>query len=569
MSGSFCVLSSELSVASDQALCKLAHLLGLQTELIPLSGELAAPPAELLKTTPPGRLMAFGAPLLKRLYERDWFATLLDATHFIFVYGFTPADSELPELKWLTGKALSSVIHIRADSKKFTVASEGRFGGFPVSGRSYTVESVPAAAFCAMKPGASIESCISVNENPYCVGISRGQSVVFLLAEPELVDIEKVLLPKLSLRRWYAQLIAVTIILRSTFGDCCWKSPVTGATFIVDDPYLKWRYGCMHYKTLVRELENAHAALTIAFIPYNFLRSDPRVIEFLKGHADRFSIAVHGCDHTGGEFASLDEEWLASRATCALDRMEAHSRFTNMPFDNVMVFPQGRFSTRALSALKSCGFDAAVNSSPWPEDGGDTPLTLGDLLQVAVTRYDTFPIFIRRYPGEIFDYAFDILFQKPVLAVEHHGFFRRGCEPLGEFVRDVSAVVSNLSWMPLAQTVTSSCVLRRTGNRQSVLRHFAPVLRFKNRTPEKLSLTLEKPEQDGLVEAVLVGNRRVPFEVNSGFVKYAANLDPDEELNVTILHRRTHRPKRTPSWQYRFAASARRVLSDFRDNYLA
>ena len=69
---------------------------------------------------------------------------------------------------------------------------------------------------------------------------------------------------------------------------------------IVDDPYLKKRYGFIQYATLMRELEGMCGALTVAFIPYNRRRSDRHTVALLHAHSDRFSIAVHGCDHTGG-----------------------------------------------------------------------------------------------------------------------------------------------------------------------------------------------------------------------------------------------------------------------------
>ena len=170
----------------------------------------------------------------------------------MFVYGFAPAEGESPELKWLSGGEISTVTAISAESKQFTIAADVKFGGFPVSGRSYSVESVPTAVFSAVVPGPSIESYISVNGHPHFVCLTRGHSALFLLAEPELVDIDQVLSPELSLRRWYAQLIAMTIFLRSAFGDWCWTAPVTGATLVVDDPYLKRRYGFLRYETLVR-----------------------------------------------------------------------------------------------------------------------------------------------------------------------------------------------------------------------------------------------------------------------------------------------------------------------------
>jgi|CXWL01.1.fsa_nt_gi hypothetical protein len=563
------LLSSDSPTASDQAFSKLVQFLGLRSEFVTVRGNSACPPEALLTHAPDGWVLALDCTTLRQVFQRDWFASVLAETRFVLVYGFAPAEDELPELKWLTGGEISTVTAISAESKQFTIAEDVKFGGFPVSGKSYSVESVPAAVFSAVVPGASIEPYISVNGHPHFVCRTRGHSALFLLAESELVDIEQVLSPELSLRRWYAQLIAITIFLRSAFGDWCWTAPVTGATLVVDDPYLKRRYGFLRYETLVQELERTQGALTIAFIPYNYRRSDLRTVELLRRYSNRFSICVHGCDHTGGEFASLDEAWLVGTTISALERMESHTNRTQMPFDNVMVFPQGRFSTKAIRALKASGLAAALNSTPWPVDYRENPLTVRDLLAVAVTRYESFPIFVRRNPRDVFDYAFDALFQKPVLAVEHHGFFRNGYEGLAKLVREVSSLSSKVVWMPLGRTVTSSCVLKRMGDYQFTLRHFSPVLRFRNPILANISLLVEKPEQDGLVEAVVVGGQRVAFEVSSGFLKYSVSLRSGEELNVVILYRQIQKASQRQSWRYCFAVSVRRLLSEFRDNHLA
>jgi hypothetical protein len=569
MSPVLSVLSSESSAASDQAFCNFARFLGLRTELAPLRGELTEPPQALRAPAPGGRVLAFGCAALRQLVQRGWFASLLEETRFIFVYGFQTEDGESPELKWLTRGALTGVTSIEAGRKHFTVHADVTYGNFPVSGKSYSAEVGPTAVFSDATRSADIERYITANGHPLFVCAKRGQSLLFLFTEAELVDVDRVFAPEVSLRSWYAQLIAMTIFLRSALGTWCWTAPVTGATFTVDDPWLKKSYGFVNYKALVSELDRTESALTIGFIPYNYRRSDPETVALLGRHSDRFSIAVHGCDHTGGEFASLDEAWLTGTAAYALERMQAHTGRTRMPFDNVMIFPQGQFSTKAIRALKTCGFAAAVNSTPWPVDYWNSPLTLRDLLDVATTRHDNFPIFARRYPQDIFEYAFDALFQKPVLAVEHHGFFRHGYEPLANFVRDLSTLNTNLAWMPLGKTVAASFVCKQTGDGQMAIRHFAPVLRYKNPTPAEVSLAVEKPEQEGVVEAVLLGNQKIPFEVHSGLLRYAVQLEAGEELNLSVVYRRTPRASRRPSWKYGVAASVRRMLSDVRDNYLA
>ena len=563
------VLCFEISTASDRALCKLAHFLGVQTQLILLGGNLTESPPALLTAASEWKILALGSLTLRQIFQLKWFADLLDESHFVFVYGFKPSDVESPELKWLTSGVLSSVIALGTESKQFAVASDVKFCGFPVSGRSYSVESVPAAAFSAMPPGSSIESYITVNGHPHFVGFARGRSVLFLLAEPELVDIDKVLSPDMPLQPWYAQLIAGTIFLRSAFGDWCWTSPFTTASLVIDDPYLKPKYGFLHYETLLRELRWMGGALTIAFIPNNYRRSNPQTIELLRSCSDLFSIGVHGCDHTRQEFASLDEASLVSTTSRALQRMESHKERTQMPFDNIMIFPQGKFSTKAIRALKACGFHAAANSTPWPVDYRENPLTLRDRLDVAMTRYECFPIFVRRYPRDVFDYAFDALFQKPVLAQEHHVFFRDGYKVLAKLVDEITSFGSNVQWMPLGRAVTSSCMFKRVGKNEFALRHFSQVFKFTNPTTANALFSVEKPEQEGLVEAVLLDGRKIPFEFDSNLLKYSVHLQPGNELNVTIVYGQRVRSSRSLSWMDHFTVMGRRAASEFRDNYLS
>jgi hypothetical protein len=563
------ILSCGSSASSDGAFQKFARFLGVEADLVPLSAELATAPEDLLAAPAQGRVLAMGYSTLQHLLRREWFAGLLNETGFTLVYDFAPADDECKELKYLTGDALNSVVSSSSGQKRVSIHEDVKFGNFPMSGRCYMVDSGCPAVFSPARPDAALETYITVNGSPYFVCARRGRSSVFLLAESGLVDIETTIAPNTSLRQWYAQLIAMGIFLRSTFGPACWTAPVTGATLILDDPYVKPRYGFVHYETLLRELERTGAALTLAFIPFNHARSDPQTIELLRQHADRFSIAVHGCDHTGGEFAGVDEKWLIGAADCALNRMDSHFRKTQMPFDRIMVFPQGRFSTRAIRALKICGFDAAVNTSPWPEDFHGNSLTVQDLLGVAVTRYENFPIFVRRPPDDIFGDAFDAFFQKPVLAGEHHGFFRHGYGLFNRFIQDLSSLKTNLAWMPLGQTIAKSCVVRRDGGNRAVVRHFARVLKFRNPADEILTCSFEKPEQGDGVEGVLLNGRKAPFVVGGGFLKYETALQPREELTATVLQCQRKRASRRTSLKYVINSSARRILSDLRDNYLA
>jgi hypothetical protein len=389
------------------------------------------------------------------------------------------------------------------------------------------------------------------------------------LAEEQVVDIDASLTPKSSLRTSYAQFIALSIFFRGTFGPLCWTAPTIGANFVIDDPSLKARYGHILFKSLAADLSRTGVALTVAFIPFNYRRSSLRIVEMLRTIPDRFSIAVHGCDHTRGEYASTDWAWLDGTTTCALDRMEQHRRLTGMPYDNVMVFPQGKFSTTAIGVLKRRGFLAAVNSDAWPADWDLYPAKIRDAIDVAVSRYSGFPIFVRRYPVDFFDYAFDAFFQKPVLGVEHHRYFRSGFAPLENLAVALRRAIPNLHWMPLGSAVVSTHLIRNNTDGTCSVRHFVPEFRYKNKTSVNLACSVEKPESEDLVTSVLVNGTPVPFELSAGNLRYFVVVPPGEEIEARVIYSRTELHQRPSPWPFRLRVCARRYLSDLRDNGIA
>ena len=121
--------------------------------------------------------------------------------------------------------------------------------------------------------------------------------------------------------------------------------------------------------------------------------------EMFRERSDRFSLCLHGCDHTEGEFASTEPRRLNTQLHLATQRMRAHEQRTGLSYDEVMVFPQGKFSTASLALLKCHNYLAAVNSSAVPMDLGEAHgLTIADFLAPAISKYGDFPLFVRRYP---------------------------------------------------------------------------------------------------------------------------------------------------------------------------
>ncbi len=115
------------------------------------------------------------------------------------------------------------------------------------------------------------------------------------------------------------------------------------------------------------EKHNFHT--TIAFIPWNYDRSEARVVKLFRNHPDRFSISIHGDNHDHGEFENPKSEGHhAAALKQALARMEQFQRLTKIPYDPVFVFPHVIGPEEVLEKLKTYNYLATVNSTNVPAD---------------------------------------------------------------------------------------------------------------------------------------------------------------------------------------------------------
>jgi len=252
--------------------------------------------------------------------------------------------------------------------------------------------------------------------------------------------------------------------------------------------------------------------------------------------------------------------------------MEQQRRRTGAEFEEVMVFPQGRFSGAAITALRTNNYLAAVNTTCFPTDHSPDDLKVEDFLWPAVTRYNGFPIFHRRYPRRLFDFAFDLFLGKPALVVEHHEYFRRGCETLEEFVAELRGLEPELTWPALTTQLKRSCLRRKLLNSSAVeVRFFTRRFELFADTQDSGEFLLSKYEPDpAVIERVLVDGKVVPFWFDQDFLKIEASAEPGRPRSIEIVEcRRPQQPLHSLGFSYNTRVLIRRGLSEFRDNTLA
>jgi hypothetical protein len=360
--------------------------------------------------------------------------------------------------------------------------------------------------------------------------------------------------------------------LRYVAGDECWRPSKAYASIMIDDPLLRKRYGFLNFEFLLGLADRHNFHASVAFIPHNFRRSSTQITRMYQENAARLSICFHGNDHTEGEFASTDVEFLNTLLRVAEDRMKLHHKRTGLPCDNVMVFPQGKYSIEAMKALKSRNFYAAVSTVTHPAEQ-PIRLTIGELSHPAVLRYGGFPLFFRRTIRQTrnHDIAFGLFFGRPVLIGGHHDVFKRP-ESLVEIVARINSMVPGIRWSNLETVAANSFLTRTTPDGIRHLRAYSGTVRVANDSEsiERYSIEWTSCRDSAAIEKVLMDGAPFPsFEVYDAGLRLSVELAPGGSRKFSIVHRGAQATARTLGPRWRARAFLRRRLSEVRDNWLS
>lgn len=423
--------------------------------------------------------------------------------------------------------------------------------------------------FAAESGNSGAEPLISIDGRPFASLLRDGQTTMVFVAGQDIADLDTTV-DDMPLGQYFSRFVPYAMALRYLAGDECWRPVEAHASVIIDDPLLRTTYGFLNFESLLRTAErhNFHAA--IAFIPHNFRRSSQAIGRLFRENPGRLSICFHGNDHTQGEFASTDREFLNLLLQVAMKRMDLHQKRTRLACDPVMVFPQGKFSVEAMQTLQLHNFRAAVNTTPHPAHD-PISLTLRDLAQPAVLRYGGFPLFLRRPVDKIRteDIAFNVFFGRPVLIVEHHQDFEHE-EKLLALVEQINSMVPQIQWSSLATVTRQSLLRRRAPDGRQEFRAYAGAITIAADAGTDLECSIEwSGSFDSAVLAeVVAAGRPTKFERTGGSIRAATTLAAGQSMVLSLVHAPSHPSRKTLDMRWKTKAFLRRRLSEFRDNYL-
>jgi hypothetical protein len=413
-------------------------------------------------------------------------------------------------------------------------------------------------------------SIVSVNRLPAFVRVLHHGVPAYICASPTIVDIDAPVGHNYyDVKAHFLSAVPLVMFITCAFGEVMWRPNELGACLIIDDPLLKRRYGFCDFERL-RDLMRQHQFTTnIAFIPWNWRRTSSRASAFFRRESDLFSVSIHGCDHVSGEFGATSLDVIQGRARLAQTRMRKHEARTQIPYDPVMVFPQGIFSSACPDVLKRNGFVAAVNTEISPVDADGPKTLVRDVWDVAIVRYGSFAIYTRRYQQHgVENFAFDLLLGKPCFIVAHHEFFRDGGSALVTLIDNLRAL-NTLRWCSSCDVVRRAYRSRKDGELIRVQMYGSEVL-LRNRNDRVSEFAVDKRETEpSIIADVAQDGREIRWSHTPGGLHFRCVVPPRGEALVKVRYHGTFVDrKRRPSLKYGLSVAARRILSEFRDEYV-
>ena len=316
------------------------------------------------------------------------------------------------------------------------------------------------------------------------------------------------------------------------------------ANFTIDDPWLRQPYGYLDYKSLLREMEVHNFHTTIAFIPWNYKRSEPGVVTLFRDHPERFSVSIHGNNHDHKEFTNYRNKPLDVQIgdlKQALARMEKFQALTGIPYDRVMIFPHSIAPESTLEALKTYNYLGTVNSSNVPE-GSVRPSDSSFALRPITLSYAGFPSILRYsvvsapLPKEFL--AINEFLDNPLLFYAHSDFFANGINAFDVTADEVNKLEPDTQWRSLGKIVNHWYLFKlRDDDLNYDVFAFTNTVNLENPFGRDAIFYLQKREiGHQAIKSVAVDGHPYPYREENGYLNLSIAVPKGANRNVSIQY---------------------------------
>jgi hypothetical protein len=369
----------------------------------------------------------------------------------------------------------------------------------------------------------------------------------------------------------FGSMAPALLFLKYAAGEYAWHSPGAFANFTIDDLWLREPYGHVNYEQLLRESKAHNFHTTIAFIPWNFDRSEAGVVNLFRGNPERLSICIHGNDHVHQEFGPLDSHSLEKQSASmrqGLARMAKFREMTGLEYDAVMVFPHSVSPKATFEELRRHDYLATANSLNVPSDSA-APEGADFALRTATLQFGGIPS-LRRYSVETeiprAQLAIDVFLGNPMLFYAHESFFASGIDAFNKTADVVNSLQPSTQWKGLGDITRHLYIEKRREDGDYDIRAYSGDVVLTNSHGKDAVFYLEKYENAGQGITVIVNGHPYAF-TNAGStlqLKLPIAAGASSEISIRLADHVDFASADIRKQSLR--TNAIRLLSDFRDD---
>ncbi|HTT22801.1 MAG TPA: hypothetical protein VMG82_27980 [Candidatus Sulfotelmatobacter sp.] len=373
----------------------------------------------------------------------------------------------------------------------------------------------------------------------------------------------------------FLRIAPAMIFVRYSAGERGWHALHYFANFTIDDPWLRQPYGYVDYKGLFEEMEKHNFHTTIAFIPWNYNRSEPEVVSLFRSHPERFSIAIHGNNHDHKEFSDFRSIPLADQISDvkqALARMERFRTLTGLPYDKVMIFPHSIAPEGTLAELKTYNYMATVNSTNVPEDMV-SPYTSSFVLRPMTLSFAGFPS-LRRYsvdaPISRSFLAISEFLDRPLLFYGHSDSFAHGINAFDGVADEVNQLEPATEWRSLGEIVRHLYMVKLRDDSNYDVLAFSNNICLDNTAGRNVTFYVQKHEIGSqTIDSVTVDGKVHAYALQGDQINLAVAIPTDGKSCLMIRYANDLQLASVSVAHDSLLIYLLRMGSDFRDIYLA
>ncbi|HEY3757680.1 MAG TPA: hypothetical protein VGL42_16120 [Opitutaceae bacterium] len=134
-----------------------------------------------------------------------------------------PIENEnLPQLAKLTGNAVTGIKTAPAGKVTFAVRTPFPQPRHPMTGVHFSADTASLSTLAPGSQFASADVHLTLNDQPYFVGVQNQGVKIWVLSDHELIDLDALLAAGADLSRWHAQILAISAAFGAAFGAAGW-----------------------------------------------------------------------------------------------------------------------------------------------------------------------------------------------------------------------------------------------------------------------------------------------------------------------------------------------------------